>query len=378
MEKATQIELIHELLELQHENAQFLDERWEKTGPERYLSPDLFARERERISLALPQIVAHASELSQPGDFRTLDIAGRPVLLSRDETGTVRAFYNVCRHRGSRLVNDASGCRQRFSCPYHGWTWNNSGRLIGIPQEKSGFPGLDREEYGLHELHCEEYAGWIWMRLAAGDGFDAQASLGGMAADIEGMMAGDHVVFETTTREIAANWKLLVEGGLEAYHFRVAHKNTIAGLFCDNLSSYRCFGRHIRSVLPRATLAGLKEEPEAAWELGRHANVLYTLFPGSQFLVQEDHFIWIQGIPVAPDRTQLRLSTMIPRAEDTAGKQAYWQRNHQLTITTLDEDFALAEGIQQGLASGANTHLNFGRFEGALARFSEFVDDAIA
>ncbi len=198
------------------------------------------------------------------------------------------------------------------------------------------------------------------------------------APDIIAMDAGSHVVFDTTTKAIAANWKRLVEGGIESYHFRVAHKDTIAGLFFDNLSSYRCFGRHMRSVLPRSSLNELRDRPEDSWDLSQHANVLYSLFPGSQFLVQEDHFVWIQSVPIAPDRTRLRLSTMIPQQANTVERQGYWRRNHLLTTTTLDEDFELGEGIQRGLASGANTHLNFGRFEGALVWFNRFVDEAIA
>jgi phenylpropionate dioxygenase-like ring-hydroxylating dioxygenase large terminal subunit len=104
--------------------------------------------------------------------------------------------------------------------------------------------------------------------------------------------------------------------------------------------------------------------------------VLYSLFPGSQFLVQEDHFVWIQGNPISADRTRLRLATVVPLA--SSAPEDYWQRHHTLTITTLEEDFVLGEGIQRGLDSGANTHLNFGRFEGALAHFNASVDAAIA
>jgi len=167
MEQATQIELIHELLELDDKRSPFLDEHWEKPELDRYLSPDFFARERERIFHAQPQIAAHASELPGPGAFLTLELAGRPLLLTRDETVAARAFYNVCRHRGAQLVTEGSGCKQRFSCPYHAWTWSNAGRLIGVPHEKTGFPELDREEYGLHSLPCEEFGGWIWVTPAA-------------------------------------------------------------------------------------------------------------------------------------------------------------------------------------------------------------------
>lgn len=379
MDRQIQVKLLDELLGLHERKSHFLDDEWVTIDTGRYQSAEVFARERARIHHRLPQIAAHESALPEPGTFRTVNLCGVSLLLTRDEAGAVRAFHNVCRHRGSELVAEEGGCRHRFSCPYHAWTYDNTGRLVGVPHEKSGFPGLDRDAHGLRGVVCAEHAGWIWVSLEEGaQEIDVPAHLGGMADEIAALDAGGHVIFASDTLDVAANWKLLVEGGLEAYHFRVAHRNTIAPLFLDTLSSYQCFGPHIRSIVPRSTLPDLRERPRSEWSLTEHANVLYSLFPGSQFLVQEDHFVWIQGMPLGADRTRLVLSTMIPKQEDTPGRRDYWTRNHALTITTLREDFDLAEGIQRGLGSGANRHLNFGRFEGALVVFNRCVDEAIA
>ena len=116
--------------------------------------------------------------------------------------------------------------------------------------------------------------------------------------------------------ERAANWKILFEGGLESYHFRVAHRDTIGPFFQDNLSSYRGFGRHIRSILPRAGLDAMIAQPKESWSLRRATNLVYSVFPAAQLLVQEDHIVWIQVLPLAPDRTQLRLATLVPAESD--------------------------------------------------------------
>ena len=377
MERQTELALIRELISLHEQKSPYLDEHWERPTTERYKSQAIFDREREQIARKLPQIAALSSQLAEPGSYLSMELAGLPLLLVRDESGEARAFYNVCRHRGAQLVTERQGCKNRLRCPYHAWTWNTSGELIGVPHEKTGFPGLDRGEFGLHTVACEEYAGWIWVCLDESAEIDVASHLGELAPDMLAMNAGDNVIFDTKEREVTANWKILVEGGIESYHFRVAHSNTIAPLFLDNLSSYRCFGRHIRSVLPRSTLPGLAEQAEETWSIAKHANVLYSLFPGSQFLVQEDHFVWIQGIPLAPDRTLLRLSTVIPAELNTEEMAGYWRRNHDLTMVTLDEDFDIGESIQHGINGGINEHLNFGRFEGALARFTDFVDEAI-
>ena len=184
------------------------------------------------------------------------------MLLTRDGDGRVHAFLNVCRHRGSRLVDEVSGCKRRFSCPYHAWTWDNRGVLKGVPHGDKGFPDLDKSALGLRRLACREHHGWIWLSAvpdgaAPVEAFDPAAYLDGLDRDFDWLDAGALTVAHTDEQIRAVNWKILIEGGIEAYHFRVAHRDTIGPHFPDNLSSYRMFGPHIRSVLPRAALADL-------------------------------------------------------------------------------------------------------------------------
>ncbi len=377
MNSELQIALLDELVALQVDKQPFLDAQWVKAGVDRYFDPAHFADELA-VFRAQPRIVLHSSELAEPGAYRTMQLSGRPLLIVRGEDRRVRAFFNVCRHRGAELVGDGEGCSKRFSCPYHAWTWNNEGQLVGVPHEKTGFPDLDRSELGLREIGCAEHAGWIWVSQQSDDEPDLEAHLDGLHDELGGLDADGMAIYQSETFEFDANWKLIVEGGIEAYHFRVAHKDTIAPLFLDNLSSYQCFGPHLRSVLPRSNLAELQEMTRETWDIGVYANVIYTIFPTTQFLVQEDHIAWIHLEPLAADRTQLRLSTVVPASELTPERERHWRLNHDLTVRTLSEDFAIGAGIQRGLQSGANTHLNYGRFEGALDKFNRSVDAAIA
>ncbi|MEN1729124.1 MAG: SRPBCC family protein [Pseudomonadota bacterium] len=194
-----------------------------------------------------------------------------------------------------------------------------------------------------------------------------------MDEDLEWAVSDDLIVHDTEMQLRDCNWKLLLEGGLEAYHFRVAHRKTIARLFNDNLSSYVCHGPHIRSILPRATLSELREQAQSEWNIREQANVLYTLFPNSSLLVQSDHVIWVKSEPLSVNQTEVRVVTLKPRNSEAS--KSYWDKNHGLTVMTLNEDFDLAESIQSGMASGANDYLRFGRFEGALRRFNDFVSD---
>lgn len=369
MNHTEEIALLEELLGLKDSKQLFLDDAPATNPVDDYLNQARFDQEQTRIFQSQPSILAHSSELDGEHSFLRRKANGLPLLITRGEDGQARIFLNVCRHRGTRLVDEDQGCKKRFSCPYHAWTWDNQGTFINAPHFETGFPGLKREDLGLKALPCVERHGFIWLLPDAQT--DLADFLGKLDAELAWAGTDGLVVHKSDVQVRQCNWKLLPEGGLEAYHFRVAHRNTIAPLFNDNLSSYQCLGPHMRSVLPRATITQLHEQAQDSWNIREHANVLYTLFPTSMFLVQSDHVIWIGLQPLAVDQTELRLVTLKPR--ESAKPQEYWDANHALTIKTLSEDFDLAESMQSGMASGANEVLNFGRFEGALQRFNDTV-----
>ena len=379
MDRSTEIELLEELADLHAARGFHLDEEIATSPVARYTCPERFAREREGLFRALPAIVAHVSELPEPDGFLTRRFAGLPMLLTRDGSGRVHAFLNVCRHRGTRLVDAPDGRRRRFTCPYHGWSWDNCGALEHITHGDAGFPGIDRSSLGLKRLGCVESHGWIWVAAGTEAAPDIDGFLGGLAADFAWFDAGGLKIAHEEVGERAANWKILVEGGIEAYHLRVAHKDTVGSYFQDTLSTYRVFGRHIRSVLPRARFDATMAGPREGWSLRRAANLVYSVLPSAQLLVQEDHVVWVQALPLAPDRSLVRIATMVPSDFDPDDAEAarYWRKNHDITVRTLAEDFEIGESIQSGLLSGANDALRFGRFEGALDRFNRTVEREI-
>jgi phenylpropionate dioxygenase-like ring-hydroxylating dioxygenase large terminal subunit len=374
MERAKQIALLEELQGLKDNGLFFLDDEVAKSPVTRYASQDRFDAEMRDIFRGVPIIACHASELPEPGSFMTRELSGLPVLLTRDRDNTVHAFINVCRHRGARLVREGSGCKNAFSCPYHAWTWGNNGTLRGVPHQKEGFPGLDRDAHALKRLPATERYGLVWVVANT----DAQPDFDSFLTPLAGEFAWAEMetlaIAATDTIERKANWKLLAEGGIEAYHFKVTHRDTIGPHFLDNLSSYETLGSHMRSVLPRSSLPELNGTDPAEWDIRTEANVLYTVFPTSQFLVMQDHIGWIELIPLAPDLTRLRLTTLAPKSEITPDKEEHWKRNHAITSVTLNEDFEVNEEVQSGLLSGANESLTFGRYEGALDAFNREIE----
>lgn len=328
---------------------------------ERYVDAERYAAE-----MGLFRRVAHVacagSQLSEPGAFRVVEIAGRSILVVRQEDGSVRAFHNVCRHRGTQLVDASAGCKRRFSCPYHAWTYGMDGALVAMPHEH-GFPTT--KDVALAALPCEERHGLVWV-----------GALDLCGLDLAGLALVDAVAFEPFSEVYRCNWKLLVEGGLEAYHFRVAHAKTIAPLFENNVFVSDSFGPHFRTVLPKRSIRGLADVDRKQWSLRDHANVLYTVFPTSAFILQSDHVAWIRFIPRAIDETEVSITLLVPR-DEAETRAAHWGKNRALTVATLEEDFVLAESIQKGLSSGANQELIFGRFEHLLDRFHRQLEEMI-
>ena len=371
MERETEVGLIEELLGLREAKSHYLDDEIEFNSVDQYQSEAIFQRERDQMFARLPAVAAHVSELPNPGDFVKREIAGRSILVTRDAQGEVHAFLNICRHRGTQLVDDESGCKHRFTCPYHAWSYANTGELVSVPHMDTGFPDLDKAQYSLKSLQCEERFGFVWVIATPDISFDFDAYYAPIAAEAEGLDLANMAIAHEEKKVHNSNWKILVEGGIESYHFKVAHRKTIGPYFEDNLSSYQMLGDHMRSVLMRSSMHMLRDQPTDQWRLRDHANIIYTFFPTTQLLVQKDHVVWINSRPVSAGQTELRLATLAPKSR--LAEEAYWQKNHQITSTTLNEDFVIGESIQNGFASGANDVITFGRFEGALPEFNRTI-----
>ncbi len=345
---------------------------------EGYLDPARFKRERA-LMRRHPQPVVAAAEVASPGSWWSGDVLGAPLLVTRDASGTLRAFLNVCRHRGARVVEAGSGCgRERFSCPYHAWTYAADGRLLNLPKPE-GFPGIEPEQSGLRPLAVAERTGVVWVIPEPREAHaDVTAALGPFAQELSAFGLDSHVPYAPRVIELRCNWKLMVEGSSEAYHFKIAHRQTIASMFVDNLQIVDEAGLHRRMFIVRESLRDREADETVAFAPREFGNLLYFFFPSTMLLVQPDHAQLTRIEPLDPDRTRLHEFALIP--EPVAGDKArsHWERNVALYRAALGEDYAQMESIQAGLASGANAALSFGCFESALARFNQQLDAELA
>src|SRR5437762_5694386 len=135
--------------------------------PEYFVSPEIFADEREKIFSKHWILAGHESQIAQPGDYFVAEVAGESVIVLRDRRGNIHGFYNVCRHRGSRLIEQTSGhLSAGIQCPYHAWTYAFDGRLLGAPH-MDDVPGFDKSDFPLHRVNLGLWEGFIFVNLAA-------------------------------------------------------------------------------------------------------------------------------------------------------------------------------------------------------------------
>ncbi|MDR3418236.1 MAG: SRPBCC family protein [Nevskia sp.] len=332
---------------------------------QRYLDP-----RRLEAELALmrrgPVILAHASELPRSGRLAVQRL-GLPLLLSRDAQGAVYGHYNVCRHRGMRLVEPGAAECRSFVCPYHGWTYALDGRLTGLLHRET----FDRLPLGLRPFPLVERHGllWGWPALEGREPpQDPQQWLGGIGAELDYFGLTQAAVFRRTEVERRCNWKLVVEAFLEGYHIRVLHRDSIYPFFLDAATISEPVGPHFRSAAARRRLSGLA--PGTIPDLRLDCTFTHYLFPNSVLIFHPDYTSLITLWPLAPDRVLWSHALLVPAPSLTEDTREHSDRSFELIERNVfqNEDLVACEGIQAGLASGANVSLSCGSLEGALGQ----------
>lgn len=347
----------------------------------RYLDPVRFERELDLIFRQYPLALCPSAKLARPGDSFAIDVAGLPLLLVRSEGGELHGFVNACRHRGTRLQAAGAANQRALVCPYHSWTYGLDGALRGRPHG-ADFPQAPAKDCALARVPVAEALGFVWAIprvLKEGDSaqIDMGAYLGRFGADLQHWGYDSWVPFHQREFGNAANWKLPFEGNLETYHFQYAHRNTIAGLFYDNLLMADHDGEHQRLFLPKRSIEGLRGEPQSQWQVGPHANIIYFFFPATFILHEGDHANVFTVLPESVGHSRVLGTTLIPGMPKTEKSINYWNKNVASFWGALDEDFALGVSAQSTMASGANSALQFGATEWCSAKFHADVEAVI-
>ncbi len=343
-----------------------------------YTDPDILQQETETLFRKFPIIVGHCEQLAEAGSYFTHDDTGVPILVTRNNDGQVKAFMNICRHRGARLTNGGCGKSKTFACPYHKWTYDLNGNLRGLPQA-AGFCDINKSELGLVELPAFERFGLIWVRPSAGDeGVDIDAWLAPMAEQLASLGLESHTVFRSWTLAPNMNWHLTLEGFQESYHFCGAHEHTACSAYLDNQSSWVNKYPHVRHSVPLPSVVELKDKSPEEWEHRPYFMTQNYLFPCNYVQVMTDHVYVHTVIPTGVDTCIFKCMMLIPEPPKTEKAKGYWEKNYQVIRTVFGEDFDIGEDIQKGLHTGANQDFLFGRYEIGLHLGKKAVEDALA
>ncbi len=343
-----------------------------------YADPEKLNQEINSLFRNFPIIIAHSSDLAETGDFMTHDATGMPIIVARTNDGTLKAFLNVCRHRGARLTDEPCGKARTFSCPYHAWTYGLDGKLRGIPQA-FGFDTEDKAKLGLVEVPVFERFGMVWVVPSVQDqDMDIDAWLAPMEEQLNGLDLAGHTVFQKWSLDRNMSWRLALEGFQESYHFCSAHRDTACSGYLDNQSVHLNFDPHVRHAVPLPKVLELRDQDPSDWDYRSNFMTQNYLFPANFIQVMTDHVYVHTIIPTGPGTCVFQCMMLIPEAPKTEKAERYWQKNFDLIRVVFNEDFVIGEGIQKGLDTGVNQHFVFGKYEVGLQLGQKSIDDAIA
>jgi phenylpropionate dioxygenase-like ring-hydroxylating dioxygenase large terminal subunit len=327
-----------------------------------YRDGEFHAVELERVFRPSWQLVCHASDVPEPGDWHTLDYCGESVVVVRGQDRLLRAFTNVCRHRGSRLVDGAHGCAKKLVCPYHAWTYDLDGRLTGVPDSTS-YPTLDRERSGLVPVQLEQWHGFLFVRLAD----DGGPSVATMMAPYEAMivpyrLADLTALGRVTLRPREVNWKNVGDNYSDGLHIPVAHPG-LTRLFGKS------YGVEAEPHVDRMW-GELVERESANWSERLYQRLLppvehlpveaqrrwlyFKLWPNTALDIYPDQIDFMQWLPTGPTSCVIReISYVLPdqRREMRAARYLNWRINRRVNA----EDTVLIERVQAGMASQSFT-----------------------
>jgi len=342
---------------------------------EHYVDPVRWQREMDTIFKRLPLLLAFACEMREPGDYKSVEVVGVPVLIVRGQDGLVRAFIGVCSHRGTLLADEGKGRCEQFTCPYHGWTYDDRGALIGIAGRRK-FGDIDPASRGLTELTSVERAGMIFVSLAPSGSIDLEDYLGGMLPELESFGFENWHMYKQN--ELAtSNWKVAHDGYLEGYHFAILHPKTIAQQVMSNIMTYDSFGPHQRVGFPTHKIAELRSKPPAEWDTEEGITVVRTIFPNVSFAISAKHGGMVSQLfpGPTPDKSRTIQNHIYLNPPTTNEDRAMMDAAVSLFVNAVqNEDNWVCTKIQRGLLSGGIKDFVFGKNELGLHRLHDWID----
>lgn len=283
-----------------------------------YWSEDIFREELDRFFSRSWLNVGRAEQVPEPGDFLTLEVGEEGVIVIRGTDGRLRAFFNVCRHRGTRLVSQASGRKMRsIVCPYHAWAYSAEGALVGAPHTEN-LEDFRMDDFGLHPVALETWGGFVWINLGP-EPPSLREDIGGFLSRFDRFPLDGLRTASRKDYEIRANWKILVENYSECYHCAPIHPelNRVTPYLSGEVRDYFIDGENRQKFsggtmeftadYQSMTWTGYTKRPPLRGMSGKDLRSIYyyAVFPNLFFSLHPDFLMIHRCYPLAPDRTRI-------------------------------------------------------------------------
>lgn len=350
-----------------------------------YIDEARFEAEREKLFLGQPIVAGLSGDIRNSGDLLVFDAAGPSILVTRGKDGVARAFRNMCTHRGAKLVEESEPYRDhraRVTCPFHAWTFDPAGKLIGQPSKES-FAECDIGARNLLELPCAEHLGLIFVRPGGGDPIDAVAHLGAIGDVLAALELHRATPVKKGILTADSNWKFALDTYAEGYHFATLHASTIGQTHYSDVSTVERFGRHHRVSFPDNSVGKLVDKPESEWPVTDYGGVHY-LFPNTVifFGAVTPGVFFTQVFRLFPDgvgKTRCQFAVYAPFGVESDEHLAMCNMAYDGTAQVVQtEDYRVAShGYANLLTAPDDFHVVLGSNENAVQAVHQHIAEAI-
>ena len=340
----------------------------------RYRDEERFQQELDKIFHRSPLLVALTCDIQSAGDFTTLVIADRPIIVVRGEDGVARTFLNVCRHRGAPVASGCFGHTRRFTCPYHFWVYDTRGTLVGNT-DRNAFTGIDVT--GLVELPTAERAGAVFAVLTPGLTFDVDEWLGDMASSLTYLQLEKLHRHNVETVLDSGNWKATADGYVDGYHLGYLHRDTIGTKSITNRNTYDLYGPHVRLGFANKPLPAMRDLPIDEWQLNMGMSLVHYVFPNVSISGQPNTGLMVSRVLPGPTAaTSIVTQYQYFREPLVTEEQMAEAERKRATYeaVTRDEDFSTVMKITAALPAIADDHFRFGRNERGNQNIHRWID----
>ena len=339
-----------------------------------YIDASIANTEKKIIFEESPICLGTAALVPNQGDWFTVDIGDKSILIVRNNKTEISAYLNICSHRGAKLVEGSGTKAYAFKCPYHSWVYNLDGELKARPRENA-FDEINKDQCSLQKFELDNHQGFLWLimdKKAKNKHASNKADLNELLIDYD---FNKYQHFKSIKIYPKLNWKLAVDTFLELYHIDELHTKSLAPIIKNDLQLFDTYGKNIRVIGARHSAVKLNRVLKDQREFDIHTIQLRILFPNTILVCHPDHVEVWQILP-KNEVNECEVSFSLYTKEAFSSKSAirHWDNNFDLALNAVvKEDFPLGENVQKGFYAAPKRKIIFGKNEPALQHFHKQI-----